>query len=117
MVDKENSNPSESSIRESFSKHAKSYDKHAQLQKSMAERLASMLPERLPRSVTEVGCGTGLFTRHLLTHSIANLVLNDIAPGMVEFLKESIALPKNTRLVIGNAEKIKFNREINGTLN
>ena len=45
----------ESRIIESFSKHVKTYDRHAQLQKSMAERLASLLPFPLPSKVLELG--------------------------------------------------------------
>ena len=100
----------EDRIEKSFSKYAKSYDRHAQLQKTMAERLASMLPENLPDCVTELGCGTGLFTRHLLAQPIAKLVLNDISPTMIATLKERLTLPSNTQLVVGNAEKVKFMR-------
>lgn len=92
----------------SFSKYAKSYDRHAQLQKSMAERLASMLPEPLPGCVTELGCGTGVFTRHLLAQPVERLVLNDISSPMMDHLKEGMTLPENTTLIIGNAERAEF---------
>ncbi len=98
----------EDRIIKSFSKYAKSYDRHAQLQKTMAERLASMLPEQLPDCVTELGCGTGLFTRHLLAKPLRQLILNDISSEMMSQLQENMTLPKNTRLVIGNAEKVEF---------
>jgi malonyl-CoA O-methyltransferase len=93
---------------DSFSRHAKTYDRYAQLQKSMAERLASLLPVPLPGNVLELGCGTGLFTRHLLTQPIEQLVLNDIAPGMLEILSNSLTLPLNTIISPGNAERICF---------
>jgi malonyl-CoA O-methyltransferase len=93
---------------DSFSKHAKTYDRYAQLQKSMAERLASLLPIPLPEKVLEIGCGTGLFTRHLLTQPIGQLILNDIAPGMLEILSSSLTLPKNTTISSGNAERVHF---------
>jgi malonyl-CoA O-methyltransferase len=98
----------EDRIIKSFSKYAKSYDRHAQLQKTMAERLASMLPEHFPGSVTELGCGTGLFTRHLLAQSVRQLVLNDISPGMMAQLQGNMTLPENTKIIIGNAEKVDF---------
>ena len=98
----------EDHIVKSFSKYAKSYDKHAQLQKTMAERLASLLPEPLPDCVTELGCGTGLFTRHLLAQPILKLVLNDISSSMMDHLKEQMILPENTKLIIGNAELSTF---------
>jgi malonyl-CoA O-methyltransferase len=99
---------SEAQIVDSFSKYAKSYDRHAQLQKTMAERLASMLPEPLPGCVTELGCGTGVFTRHLLAHPVETLVLNDISASMMDHLKERLTLPENTKLIIGNAERTEF---------
>lgn len=102
------SNNIENKIVESFSRHARSYDKHAQLQKSMAERLASMLPRQLPLYVTEIGCGTGVFTRHLLTHHTGHLALNDISPVMLDLLRARMTLPSGTQLVIGNAEIINF---------
>ncbi len=99
---------SDESLIDSFSKHAKSYDRYAQLQKSMAERMASLLPIPLPDYVLEIGSGTGLFTRHLLTQPIRQLILNDIAPGMLEILNNSLSLPKNTKIISGNAEHIDF---------
>ncbi len=98
----------EDRIIKSFSKYAKSYDRHAQLQKTMAERLASMLPEKFPRCVTELGCGTGLFTRHLLAQPVGELILNDISPGMIDQLRGNMTLPKNTKLIVGNAGKVEF---------
>ncbi len=100
----------EENLIDSFSKHANTYDRYAQLQKSMAERLASLLPAPLPDNVLEIGCGTGLFTRHLLTQSIKQLVLNDIAPGMLKVLSNSITLPANTKISSGNAERIHFEK-------
>lgn len=98
----------EENLIDSFSKHAKSYDRYAQLQKSMAERLASLLPVPLPNNVLEIGCGTGLFTRHLLAQSVKQLVLNDIAPGMLEILSNSLTLPSNAKISSGNAERLQF---------
>jgi malonyl-CoA O-methyltransferase len=98
----------EAHIVNSFSKYAKSYDRHSQLQKTMAERLASMLPEPLPGCVTELGCGTGVFTRHLLAHPVERLVLNDISSSMMDHLKEGMTLPEKTKLIIGNAERAEF---------
>ena len=98
----------EDRIIKSFSKYAKSYDRHAALQKNMAERLASMLPEQFPDCATELGCGTGLFTRHLLAQSFQQLILNDISPSMMNQLQENMTLPKNTKLIVGNAEKVEY---------
>ena len=100
----------EEKIIESFSKYARSYDRYAILQKSMAERLASYLPETTPPHIIELGCGTGLFTRHLLTLPIKNLILNDISSAMVDILKFHLKLPRYTRFLIGNAEYISMEK-------
>ena len=92
----------------SFSKHAKTYDRYAQLQKSMAERLASLLPSPLPDKILEIGCGTGVFTRHLLTQPVKQLTLNDISYEMLNVLSHSLTLPLNTIISSGNAERIQF---------
>ena len=52
--------------------------------------------------------GTGLFTRHLLSQPVGQLILNDISPGMMSQLQENMTLPKDTKLIIGNAEKVEF---------
>lgn len=98
----------EKNLIDSFSKHAKTYDRYAQLQKSMAERLASLLPIPLPDNILEIGCGTGLFTRHLLTQPVNQLTLNDISSGMLGILSNSIALPLNVIISPGNAERLIF---------
>ena len=98
----------EEKLIESFSKHAHTYDRHAQLQRSMAERLASMLPSPLPQPILEIGCGTGLFTKHLLSKQANHLYLNDLAPGMLKSIENQLTLPKKSQLLLGNAEKLEF---------
>jgi len=100
----------EEKIIESFSKYARSYDRYAILQRSMAERLASYLPETTPPHIIELGCGTGLFTRHLLTLPIKNLILNDISSAMIDILKDHLDLPSYTKFLIGNAENISMEK-------
>ena len=98
----------EQKVIESFSKHVKTYDRHAQLQRSMAERLAATIPNPFPQKVLEIGCGTGVFTRHLLARSPSTLILNDIAPPMIEHLKNHLKVPSNSRILAGNAERIQI---------
>ncbi|KMP10785.1 hypothetical protein UR09_05240 [Candidatus Nitromaritima sp. SCGC AAA799-A02] len=95
-------------VAESFSRYARGYDKHARLQKMMAERLASFLPDELPPRTLEIGCGTGLFTRHLLARPIHKLILNDIAPEMIQCLKDKQTIPRRCRVLLGNAESLDF---------
>ena len=100
----------EKNIIASFSKYAHSYDRYALLQKSMAERLASYLPEKPPSHILELGCGTGVFTNHLLTMPINKLTLNDISSVMIDTLKSRLKIPSNTKFIIGNAEKISLDK-------
>ena len=98
----------EQKLIESFSRAARSYDRHAQIQRTMAERLASFLPDPLPRRILEIGCGTGVFTRHILARSPRRLLLNDLAPAMIDHLKGHLELPARTLVLLGNAETLRF---------
>ena len=86
--------PSERSaaIAQSFDARAGSYEEHADLQRAVAERLAQLLPPfRQPRAL-EFGCGTGLFSRHLLArYPGGTFVLTDLAPSMVEQCRRNVA--------------------------
>ena len=97
-----------SKIVESFSKHAKTYDRRAFLQKNMAETLASLIPEKNINNILEIGCGTGLFTRHLIALSPKHITLNDISSAMMDCLTTQIDLPETVKTLIGDAEKIEF---------
>ena len=66
MINDKFTNGKNLKIEVNFSKYAHAYDKHAQLQKMMAEKLASFLPNAMPKKVLEIGCGTGMFTKYLL---------------------------------------------------
>ena len=105
-------NPSEpdfeQSVIESFSKHVKTYDRHAQLQRSMAERLAALIPNPFQHKVLELGCGTGVFTRHLLARAPSTIILNDIAPLMIDHLRNHLEVPSNSKILAGNAERIQI---------
>jgi malonyl-CoA O-methyltransferase len=72
-------------ISRSFGARASSYEEHADLQRAVAARLARLLPSHPHPRVLELGCGTGLFSRHLAqAYPDGDLVLTDIAPSMIE---------------------------------
>ena len=108
MIKQENKNEIKSLIASSFSKYARGYDRHARLQKMMAERLASFLPNELPKQVLEIGCGTGLFTKYLLAHPLKKIFLNDISIEMIERLQVKLSPPRHSRIMVGNAEAMEF---------
>jgi malonyl-CoA O-methyltransferase len=72
-------------VAESFGASADNYDAHAELQRAVAARLARLLPDFVRPRVLELGCGTGLFSRHLLArYPDGTFVFSDLAPAMVE---------------------------------
>ena len=91
-----------------FSKYAHIYDKHAQLQKLMADKLASFIPINTPEKILEIGCGTGIFTKYLLSLKVKKIFLNDVSSGMIEYMETKLCLPPYSQIIIGNAELLKF---------
>lgn len=101
-----------------FAKATGTYARESSVQQQIAGKMARLLqqylPPRPPMSVVEVGCGTGTFSRMLLsTLHPRRLLLNDICEEMlhtcrgllserVAFLPgdaEAIALPSQTELI------------------
>jgi malonyl-CoA O-methyltransferase len=79
-------------IAHSFGARAAAYDDHADLQRSVAKRLSRLLPPLAAPRVLELGCGTGLFSRHLLArYPDGTFVLTDLAPSMVEQCRRNLA--------------------------
>ncbi len=75
-----------------FSARAESYERHAGLQKAVAARLASLLPPLDRPRVLELGCGTGLFSRHLIErYPQANFMLTDASPAMISECRRNLA--------------------------
>ncbi|MBC8020145.1 MAG: methyltransferase domain-containing protein [Methyloceanibacter sp.] len=71
-------------IAASFGARAESYERHAGLQRAVAGKLARFLPALENPHVLELGCGTGLFSRHLIErYKQGHFVLTDAAPAMI----------------------------------
>lgn len=69
----------------SFNKGASTYDAAASVQAFIANRLADFLPMTAPQTILEVGCGTGIFSQHLIDqYPTSEILLTDIAPAMTE---------------------------------
>lgn len=80
-------------IAKQFGRAAASYNRHAELQKEVADRLiASLEPWRdiIPKGpIIELGCGTGFVTRGLADlYSTREIQAIDISTGMVEFCRQ-----------------------------
>jgi len=79
-------------VAQSFGARARSYDEHADLQRVVADQLARLVPTLTAPRVLELGCGTGLFSRHLLArYPDGTFLLTDLAPSMVEQCRRNLA--------------------------
>jgi malonyl-CoA O-methyltransferase len=75
------------SIRRNFARRAGSYDRHAGMQRQMAQGLLDRVQEDLPRAgrILEVGCGTGLLTALLRQgNGPGELVALDLDAALIE---------------------------------
>lgn len=82
-------------IKKNFSRYARTYDKYAGLQASLAKKLAEFLPEKQIQDVLDVGCGTGMMTKLLRDkYKSSHITAVDISPAMID-----VARNKNTREV------------------
>ena len=76
----------------SFGARAGSYELHAGMQRAIAARLAALLPDVARPRVLELGCGTGLFSRHLVErYPDGSFVLTDAAPAMLSECRRNLA--------------------------
>lgn len=66
----------------SFDAAAKNYERHSQVQQTMADWLAEWIPCNRTGTALEIGAGTGLFTGKLLPWK-GRLIASDAAPAMV----------------------------------
>jgi malonyl-CoA O-methyltransferase len=98
-------------IKYKFGKSIDTYDDNAYAQKEIAQKLAiltSILYPRVPKTILEIGCGTGLLTKNILSlFENAYYYLNDINEK-VESLMYSL-FPKNNFIFIGSdAQSVDF---------
>ncbi len=108
-------------VADSFAASYKTYDKHAVVQKELAERLLAMIPQqRFPR-VLEIGCGTGYLAEKLTERQIINeLYLNDLSKELCTITQQRIekrvardcTLPANIHLLSGDIENISLPKEL-----
>jgi malonyl-CoA O-methyltransferase len=94
-------------IAQSFAASAPSYDAHAGLQRAVAARLACLLPALSAPRVLELGCGTGLFSRHLLArYPDGRFTFSDLAPAMLERCRQALAPSERVRFKIIDAGRL-----------
>lgn len=79
--------PDKQRVASNFSTHAGTYEQQAAVQEHMAQRLMEALCglHHAPRSILDIGCGTGLLTGKLATaFPGADITAVDLAAGMLE---------------------------------
>lgn len=90
------------------------YDRHAVVQREMAQKLADCIIKSCGKNyknVLEIGCGTGFFTKHIMEDmQIKKLLINDISPEVIGYI-EKIAPYCN--YLIGDMENITFDSKFN----
>ncbi|MFA4844603.1 MAG: malonyl-ACP O-methyltransferase BioC [Candidatus Margulisiibacteriota bacterium] len=93
-------------ISANFSRSARDYDEHAVLQKEMADRLFSLLPETEPERILDIGCGTGYLAARLAHDFPQATVLGlDLAPGMIEVARQKHRFD-NLSFIVGDGESL-----------
>ncbi|WP_261817455.1 malonyl-ACP O-methyltransferase BioC [Vibrio gallicus] len=98
--------PSKLNIAQAFGKAASQYDKHAQFQRDVVERLMDVLPNDLKGiKALDVGCGTGYFAQRLLERG-AKVTCLDISSAMLEQAK--LRLDSKAHYQLGDAQSIPF---------
>jgi malonyl-CoA O-methyltransferase len=76
-----------------FGARAASYELHAGLQRAVADKLARFLPQFEHPRVLELGCGTGLFSRHLTErYPQGRFVLSDASPAMLAECRRNLGV-------------------------
>lgn len=79
-------------IAASFGARAAHYEAHAGLQQDVAQKLAGLLPDLEAPRVLELGCGTGLLSRHLVArYPDGEFVLTDAAHAMIGECRRNLA--------------------------
>jgi len=98
------------SIKRSFSKASATYDSFSRVQNEVNERLLSFVPERHFKRAMEIGCGTGGFSKELLSNrEIDNLFGIDFSFGMLVRAKKNLKqLPDSLYLLCCDGEHICF---------
>lgn len=100
-------------IQTRFNKATHSYDKVSYIQKTSAEFLAEQLhaidPEFKPKTILDVGTGTGYMPEILLpVFPSAYYTLNDITPNMITFVQNKFREYKNIAFCMGDMENVFF---------
>jgi malonyl-CoA O-methyltransferase len=94
-------------IRRNFARRARSYDRHAGMQRLMAQRLVAAVGDSLPqaRRILEIGCGTGYLTSLLRqANGQARLVALDLDAALVAAARERLGPAAGIAWLVADGE-------------
>ncbi len=88
-----------------FSAAAETYDLHARPQLALAQSVVSILPEKVPEKILELGVGTGQLTR-LLVARFPNTPIDaiDVAEKMIEHSRAKFSHLPQINWILGDAQ-------------
>lgn len=103
--------PNKERVRLRFTRAAGTYDQQAMVQVTVADHLMQLLAKKLsfsPDRVLEIGCCTGLLTKHLFQHypEIKALYVNDLVPDFEPTVKNRLANDPRIQFLPGDIEQI-----------
>ncbi len=94
-------------IRNAFSKAAATYEKWADVQNVLEDRLLAKIEGRNYTNILEIGCGTGRMTSKLaVLHPGAKIFALDLAPGMLERARHRLLAYKQVSLLEADGEDL-----------
>ena len=94
-------------IRRNFARRARSYDRHAEMQRRMAQALVAAVGESLPRAgrILEIGCGTGYLTSVLRqANKEARLVALDLDAALVDAARRRLGPEAGVAWLVADGE-------------
>ncbi|MGC9402676.1 malonyl-ACP O-methyltransferase BioC [Vibrio genomosp. F10] len=101
--------PDKSDIAAAFSKAAASYDKHAVFQRDVGNQLLERMPLDLSgKVVVDLGCGTGYFSKKLLSRG-AYVICVDLSASMLEQARLRCG-DKSIQYCVADAESLPLNQ-------
>lgn len=101
-----------------FSRATATYCGHAKVQKRVASHLAEVIKKHsncrdLPKPFLEIGAGTGFLTEKILEIGLSSGLITDIAPSMVEKLKDGFSGFSNISVKRLDGEDFKLGQQFN----
>jgi malonyl-CoA O-methyltransferase len=96
-------------IRRNFARRVRSYDRHACMQRLMAQGLVAVAREVLTRAsrILEIGCGTGYLTGLLRqTNREARLTALDLDGSMLDAARRRLGADAGVEWLVGDGEEL-----------